>query len=240
MPGDLICAVCSAGNSPERRFCRRCGNSLATAVVAVKPPWYRRIFGRNRRAAAAGYRPGSMGRAGQPRPSRVKRVFFIVLLLVIVLPIVGYFTVQPVRVAIDRMLRDASIGFTLWRNPSSNAFDEDVATFWLANPASGVPALTVTFRADTNLAGLTFHSGAPGADYQTHARPRQVELVFLGETQTEVLELRDDPGPQEVCLDRIHPLRQLDIRILSVYEPVQSGRALVALREVGFKSGNCP
>ncbi|MDJ0770649.1 MAG: hypothetical protein QNJ12_17785 [Ilumatobacter sp.] len=40
-PGDLVCGQCGEGNTPERKFCRRCGNSLVEAEV-VKRPWYRR------------------------------------------------------------------------------------------------------------------------------------------------------------------------------------------------------
>jgi hypothetical protein len=44
-PGDLVCSQCGAGNDPARKFCRKCGNSLAQAVTAVKLPWWKRIFG---------------------------------------------------------------------------------------------------------------------------------------------------------------------------------------------------
>lgn len=181
-----------------------------------------------------------MGRAGQPKPSRVKRIVVIVLLIVILAPIIGYFTVPAVRSRIDGLLNDASVAFALWRNPSGNAIDSNVGTMWLANPASGVPALTVNFTKTTNLAELIFQVGAtPGAEYATYARPRQVELVFPGEAQTVTLELQDDPGAQETCLNQIHAVRTFEIRILSVYEPDRPGQDLVALREVEFIAENC-
>lgn len=181
-----------------------------------------------------------MGRAGQPRPSRVKRIVVIVLLVVILAPIVGYFAVPAVRSRIDGLLNDASVAFALWRNPSGNAVDSNVATMWLANPVSGVPSVTVNFTETTNLAGLIFQIGAtPGAEYAAHARPRQVELVFPGETQTVTLDLADDPGPQERCLDQRHAVRTFEIRILGVYEPDRPGQDLIALREVEFIAGNC-
>jgi hypothetical protein len=37
-PGDLICANCGEPNDPSRKFCRRCGSSLATASTASAPP----------------------------------------------------------------------------------------------------------------------------------------------------------------------------------------------------------
>lgn len=36
-PGDIICAACQGPNDPTRKFCRRCGSSLATAAPAK--PW---------------------------------------------------------------------------------------------------------------------------------------------------------------------------------------------------------
>ena len=35
LPGDLACEECGEVNPPDRRFCRRCGASLASAVPAA-------------------------------------------------------------------------------------------------------------------------------------------------------------------------------------------------------------
>lgn len=43
--GDLVCSQCGQGNDPARKFCRKCGNSLAAAVVAKKVPWWKKLFG---------------------------------------------------------------------------------------------------------------------------------------------------------------------------------------------------
>jgi hypothetical protein len=182
-----------------------------------------------------------MGRAGQPRPSRVKRIIFVLLLLLILGPIIAYFTVPAVRSRIDGLINDASIAFTLSRNPSDSALDKNAATYWLADPNAGVPTLTVNFTDTTDLAALTFLSGAtPGADYQNHARPWRVELVFPGETQTVILELQDTPAPQTRCLGQNHSVRTFQMRIVSVFEADPGGQDLVALREVDFISGSCP
>ncbi len=42
-PGDLICGQCGGFNSPERKFCRRCGSSLAEAQ-SVHVSWWRRLL----------------------------------------------------------------------------------------------------------------------------------------------------------------------------------------------------
>lgn len=164
----------------------------------------------------------------------------VVLLLLIIVPAVAYFTVPAVRNRIDDLINDASVAITLFRNPPGNAIDSNVASFWLADPASGVPSVTVNLDKTTNLAGMTFQSGAPpGAEFERHARPRRVEVVFPGEAQTETFELLDDPAPQLRCLNQIRVVQTLEIRILSVYEPPTDSQALVALREVAFTAGNC-
>lgn len=190
---------------------------------------------------AAGERPGSMGLFGQPRPSRVKRVIVVALVLLIILPIVGYFTVPAVRSRIDGLINDAAVAIALFQNPSGNAVDSNVASFWLADPADGIPSVRVNLDKTTNLAGMTFQGGAtPGAEFQKYGRPRQVEIVFFGEGRNEAFELKDDPAPQVKCLTELHLVQTFEIRILSVYEPPAPGQDLVALREVAFTKERCP
>jgi hypothetical protein len=47
-PADLYCGSCGVGNTGDRRFCRKCGASLADALRPAKLPWWRRIFSRDR------------------------------------------------------------------------------------------------------------------------------------------------------------------------------------------------
>jgi hypothetical protein len=189
---------------------------------------------------AAGYRPGSMGARGQPRRSILKRVIVVLLVLLIVLPIVGYFTVPAVRQAIDGLINRGRFALTLQQNPSGNAIDGNVGTVWLADPAGGPPTLTVNFTETTNLSGMIFQIGAaPGADYASHARPRQVELVFPGDTRTIRIDLDDNAAPQERCLNQRQDVRTLDIRILSTYPPAAGGQNLVGMREIEFIAGSC-
>ncbi|MCW2504696.1 MAG: hypothetical protein JWO79_2980 [Actinomycetia bacterium] len=64
-PADLYCGTCGAGNLTGRRFCRRCGTSLADAVV-VKRSWWQRMFGRKRRSLGAGERPDKWKKLSVP------------------------------------------------------------------------------------------------------------------------------------------------------------------------------
>ena len=75
-PGDLVCGQCGTGNPPSRKFCRRCGTTLAEAVVA-KLGFFarlRRKFSRKPKTFEAGHRPkaGSAGAgAGLATKTRV-------------------------------------------------------------------------------------------------------------------------------------------------------------------------
>jgi hypothetical protein len=62
-PGETICGTCGAGNAPGRKFCRRCGTSLADMPV-VKLHWWNRVK-KEKRGAQAGYR--KKVRRGRPR-----------------------------------------------------------------------------------------------------------------------------------------------------------------------------
>jgi hypothetical protein len=73
-PGDLVCGQCGEGNPPTRKFCRRCGATLAEAVVAKKP-WYRRLLpSRKDKRLQAGQRPDrATGRSGAATRARLFR-----------------------------------------------------------------------------------------------------------------------------------------------------------------------
>ena len=66
-PGDLVCGQCGEGNEPNRKFCRRCGGTLAEAAPAPKVGWFKRTFSKKHEqevALAAGSRPGRDGSGG--------------------------------------------------------------------------------------------------------------------------------------------------------------------------------
>lgn len=181
-----------------------------------------------------------MGDRAQPRPSVLRRVLVVLLVLLLALPIVGYFTVPAVKQAIDGLINRATVAIALFQNPSGNAVDGDVSTVWLADPTGTPPSLRVNFTETTNLSGMIFQIGAaPGTDYASHARPRQVEIAFLGEVPTVRIDLKDDPGPQTQCLNPTHEVRTIDIRIVSVYPPALDGQNLVGMRDIEFKAGSC-
>ena len=105
-------ADCGIGNDPVRKFCRRCGTSLAEAVVHVeKVPWWRRIIPkREKKPLAAGERPRSMapgGAVGGARRSyrRVMGIVFQVLVIAAVVGmVVGYAVVPPWQGAVNDVI----------------------------------------------------------------------------------------------------------------------------------------
>lgn len=58
-PGDLICAECGEGNPDTRKFCSRCGTSLAEAQVVKKKWWQRFIPRKGPKQRKAGDRPSA-------------------------------------------------------------------------------------------------------------------------------------------------------------------------------------
>jgi hypothetical protein len=235
--------VCGAGNSPERSFCRRCGNSLAaaTVAVAVRVPWYRRLFGRSGSAVmVAGDRPATMGRSGRSAGWFVKRLLVLVIVIALIVPIVAYLAVPGFREQVSSMLGQGGSNVLLLQHPSTAALDKDVNTFWLADQASGHTTATVNFGQTTDLAALTFNAGAPPADFASYGRPREVQLVFPGEPSPVTVLLDDTPAPQTRCLHGNHQARTFDIRIVSSYPPAGANQTLVAMREVEFIAGSCP
>jgi hypothetical protein len=245
-PGDLICGVCGAGNSPERSFCRRCGNSLAaaTVAVAVRLPWYRRIFaGRGQpQVMVAGERPAYMGRRGRSAGWYIKRLLVVALVVAIIAPVVAYFAVPSFKEQINALLGQGGATVLLSQHPSTAALDTDINTYWLADQASGHTTVTVNFGGKAeDLAALTFNTGAPGQDFAKYGRPREVQLIFLGDPNPVSILLDDTPAPQPKCLHTNHLTATFDIRIVSSYPPQGADKNLVAVREIGdFKSGSCP
>jgi hypothetical protein len=68
-PADVYCGSCGSGNTAGRRFCRKCGASLADAVVA-KRSWWKRLFG----SGSGSGSPKVKGLEAGERPGRWKKL----------------------------------------------------------------------------------------------------------------------------------------------------------------------
>src|SRR5579862_4581608 len=251
-PGDVICAVCGTPNDPTRRFCRKCGNSLASAAPAPKPlPWWRRIFRRERHAAAAGERPRRMGEAGQPRPGVLGRLVPLVLIAIVAFGVTSLIVMPGARSLVGGFVTDLRLRFfpqIVDLHPTSAsgagvgqftgklAVDDNTATYWLADPSAGPVTLTVDLGTTTNLGGLVFHSGSSTqSDYTKHRRPKTVELTFPGTSQSPIdLTLADTADPQSFPLD-VRNVRTVAIRVVDWFESGAGGDQLIAIREIELK-----
>jgi hypothetical protein len=230
-PGDLICSVCGTGNDPARRFCRHCGNSLAAAVVAVKPPWYRRIFRRRRQRYAAGERPVAMGARGQPRRSRVRLLIVLVLLVVVVGAGAAYVLDEGVRTQVSSAFGSIGRMYDTWSHPPAQAIDSKIETYWLADPGGGQPTLTMNLDQATNVVAIRFQVGSSiGASFTDYARPRTVEVQLPGAAPVRLL-LKDDPAAQEFAISG-SSVQTLVVRIIDTYPAADPAQPLIALREV--------
>jgi ribosomal protein L40E len=233
-PGDLICGQCSAGNSPERHFCQRCGANLSAAVI-VKTPWYRKLLPA-RTPAAAGTRPKS---------APVERawggaLFRIIAIGVLVAVVLAYFVIPPLRARVNGTVNsvyasahrhfapktsyvrpaDAKASSQLSTHPARLTIDLIKETYWAANVSTDKqPWVRLTFGGPVDMDGILLTSGG-GNDFATLARPKDVQIIFSDKTSAH-LTLKDDPKPISYDVTA-RGVTYVEIHILSVYPSAQS------------------
>jgi hypothetical protein len=249
-PGERICGNCGAGNVPTRKFCRRCGADLVDAPVAPPPPWWRRLFQRDRSAAGQGKATPSWE---QRRRRVVRRSYRGKIAFVTVLALLGaggWYGREPinrvVQSAIDRAGKTRSVP-QLDVNASSDApghpaqlvQDGRTNTFWApAGPGDGrLQYVTIRFREPFRVVAVVLHNGASVDPilFRKQARPHTLRFTFVragAPPATRDVELDDSPGTQQLFfgIDKVVRVR---VQILDS-SGVERGR-LVALAELEFK-----
>jgi hypothetical protein len=249
-PGDLVCGQCGEGNEPVRKFCSRCGQSLATATVA-STPWYRRILPhRKAKVLAAGERPGRRGpRSGVNFGAIVRFVRNVVLVLIVVGGIV-YAAVPGVRDAVNQRVNsviNSVTGTVAAPTPvhattvkasgasaghgGALAVDAFSNTYWSAPlNTEPHPTLTVGFASGTNVTVMLFISG-DADNYLAEPRPKELHLVFSnGATQN--ITLADEAKSQQFDIKGASGITGMTIQIMSVY-PSTTGDA-VSVSDIEF------
>lgn len=239
-------------NAPTRTFCRKCGGPLtAEAPAPVTVPWYRRIFARQPRTKQAGERPKGLGEAGQPRSGPIRRALPFVLIVLIAFGATSIVISPGVRDFLGSFVTDLRLRFLpeiadvhpvsaqgagVGSNIGRLALDNNTATFWLADPATGAPTVTAGLSQATNLGGLVFHSGSTvEAAFTSHRRPKTVELTFPGTDRPAVqVVLKDVAEPQPVAVD-VRGIKTVAFRVVDWFEAAAGGDKLVALREIELK-----
>ena len=259
--GDLICGECGEANSPGRKFCSRCGTSLAAAVV-VRIPWWKRIFRRKPKSAMAGERPWTAKAGGKKRPKRkgiarfigpVRRVGGIVLL---VLGLV-YGIYSPFRHWVNDRYTSGKDKVLSIIHPqydpvlagpgttsneatpldpdhiASMATDLATNTYWLSPP----PDQATGFRPelDVNLteeADLAKIIVRSGASDNFQAHHRPKTLLFIFPTGSYEVSLKDTPEQQTVTIKNGNNVQRFKIAVTAVYESIDGTD--MALTEIEF------
>jgi hypothetical protein len=249
-PGDLICGQCGEGNEPVRKFCSRCGQSLATATVATTS-WWRKIFPRRKaKVLAAGERPKRKGGSRSFGFGGIVRVVGYVVVAVALLGGIAYGALPTFRDTVNNDVNSVVSNFTGKISPptpvhatsvkassavighdGSLAVDAFSNTFWEATLAPDPhPTLTVGFAPNTNVSVMLFIAGDT-ANELSEARPKVLHITFSNGASQDVT-LVDNGNSQQFNITGATGITGMTIQVTSVY-PSTTGKA-VALSDVEF------
>ena len=257
-PGDLVCGDCGEGNAPVRKFCSRCGSSLAQAEV-VKKKWWQRFFpGKKQKVLEAGQRPGRDG-------VKKKKSLSLKPVLRVARPVIGgillvsgilYAVYAPFRSFVNEKVisvKDSALDI-VQQDPipvrpngaeSPNVVDgpEHIAreavdgltnTFWaFPEPAAGLePTLTVGFDRRVNIDRIIVHNGAFD-QFTEFDRAEQIHLVFLPTNETFDITLIDGADPEEYSIEGGQDITSIQIQVRTVFQAATNATQ-VALTEIEF------
>lgn len=257
-PGDLICGQCGEGNVSTRRFCRRCGASLAD-TTPVRPPWWRRLLPKRKdRAYRAGSRPGRDGVRRRPRFGaafrRAVRWVRNIIAIVVLLAAILYAAIPSFRGTVNTQavaLKNKVVGLFVTQytpihavrvtatvqdpgHPADLVDDNTIGTYWSAPSNGQEPALVLTFAQPTDLARAIVRSGI-GANFQAADRPQTLHLVFsTGKTYD--LHLADTPDPQQVDIANSQGATSVEVHVVSVYHSLHGNHVAIDEIELFQKS----
>ncbi|MFG2995236.1 NADase-type glycan-binding domain-containing protein [Streptomyces sp. NPDC048340] len=238
-PGELICGQCGAGNVPTRRFCRRCGSSLADAPVVPRAPWWRRLF--TRRTHAAGERP--------PRRQWRMPRFVLPVAVLLALAGAGYLFraealrgVEAVRDRASKPEQTHAVQVTASSAAAGHepalAVDGTTDRYWAPAPSGPGQGefLEAAFAGPVRLLDLVVRPGAsPVAEkYLREGRPSALLLTATakdGRTSTKTVRIADVPGEQRFHF-AVSDVVRIRITVQGAYGA--DGDRHVALGEVEF------
>jgi len=162
--GDLICGECGEANVPARKFCSRCGTTLATATKA-KIHWWTRLAGKFRRKdLRAGERPWEEQgtKVRKPKKRGFAKVFLQVRRIAGIVLLVGgllYGVYEPFRTKVNSVYNSAKDKVTSVIHPKFDNVTVAPGTFANTDPAQ-VPAECPPNSADP----LQCHNGVSAVD----------------------------------------------------------------------------
>ena len=257
--GDLVCGQCGEGNDPIRKFCRKCGNSLAQAVAAKKIPWWKRLFSRKPRASKEAGRRSSKVKAAREASFKVQIFLNTLRRLAMVLAFLGVAGAVAVPSARSVILGKGTAAFRSVQNlinprlepvnavevvatsavpghEASFANDLGSNTYW----AEGVEGegigqtISFSFESKVDLAKVTLRSGAADSpdNFLKQPRPKRLHLAFDNGGSADIV-LKDDLKPQVFNLKDAKGVSRVDIAIVEVYKGQVGSDTAIA--EVEFR-----
>ncbi len=248
-PGDLVCATCGTGNDPARKFCRHCGQSLASAPAAVAPaslPWYRRLFRRKTpQTYAAGTRPADLGSKRSWRPGCILLILGLLVVLVIG-GIVAYLSVpaatdlvEDAVSSVTELVEERTLAYPtatgqgVTGHPVADVVDKSLRTYWLGRQNDrGRWVLELRFEREVDLRSVNVHSGAEGDEYLEFGRPRRVR-IRAGDDDAGIVTLEDTKKIQPIAIN-LSGIRELRLTVLDTYRGELRANDM-AIRELEFE-----
>lgn len=254
-PGDLICGDCGEGNSVTRKFCSRCGTSLAEAEK-VKTPWWRKLLPRRgAKVRKSGDRPKRSGRGGKSKlgvfVGSTFKVVRRVVAIALVLGGLAYGMFAPFRGWVNERGVEAKGTFErmffptyapvsaaeapkasveLPEHPPNMAVDGQSDSFWGAPVGGAEPNMVVKFDRKVDLAKIIVHNG-DGADFKATHRAQKLHLVYSSGKTTDVT-LQDRPDPQTIDVENGEDVDSVEIHVVSTFKSVTG--AELAISEIEF------
>jgi uncharacterized OB-fold protein len=243
-PGDLICGSCGSGNVPSRKFCRRCGTSLAEArVEPARSRWSRFWRPDPKPGPVAGTRPKLRRRRFPVRP------FAAIALILAIVAAGAMFRSQLDDVRIDVMDRlqgndpvnPTKVTASSAAKGHAAKLVRDGATnlYWAPKKAGDGTSewLNMTFDEPFRLTRVLIVPGASDVekDWLAQDRPKNVTLTATtsdGAEHIVPIQLDDEVGMQsaKVGIDDVEAVR---LTVTSTYHP--SPKTRVAISEVEFR-----
>ncbi|SDH80695.1 hypothetical protein SAMN05192558_105141 [Actinokineospora alba] len=241
-PGDLICGDCGEGNAETRKFCSRCGTSLAEAEV-VKRPWWKRLIPRTgAKVRKSGDRPkgsrrgkSKVGEAFLATFRAVRRVAAVLLLVAgIVYGVSGQFRGwvnerafalkhQAEKIIFQQYVPVSPVEVTansqLPDYPGFAATDGLKNTYWAAPGTGPEPTLVLRFDREVSVSRALVRNGS-AEGFQSRHRAERLHFVF-NTGRTADVTLKDHPDPQEIDIANGDGATSVEIHVVSLFRSVK-------------------
>lgn len=258
--GDLICGNCGEGNTPSRKFCSRCGDSLVEAASVEAPWWHRFRPRRGPRTVKLGSERGKAAGGGSlhaPRvdirhvASQVYRKARVVVAAAVVAAGVIYGIYPPFRTQVNSI-------FTSEKTKIAGIIDQKFApihpvkcvasaqvsghtgalvcdgffnNYWLASwKASPEPTLMMTFAHPVTITRLILHNGAFGR-YVQDGRPSSLHLVFSND-ESFTITPQDSPQPQTFVIKHAVLIKSIVFQVTAIYQGTAAANVAISQIEL--------